>query len=756
MSTDTKSLSYEKSWLNRVLSEVQVQLKEKSTILEEHRSELIRTNRSMWEDVSSAGPDDVNDLERMVQAKLYMDELRIQGLKYEFAGKLKNKLEKMLESPYFGRIDFAEAGENDTESLYIGLSTLANSKGDFLVYDWRAPVSSMFYDYEVGRASYHCPAGEVEGELLFKRQYRIYKGDIEYMFDCSLKIDDEVLQEALGRNSDSKMKTIVTTIQREQNAVIRDDKHRLLIVQGAAGSGKTSVALHRIAYILYKHRETVSPENIVVFSPNRIFNDYIADVLPELGEENMRQTTFMECAANLLGTSAALESSLQQMEYILGSKQDHEYTIRMKNIRYKSSPDFLQFMKSFIRYIETEWIDFEDIVFKNDMVISREELKKLFYEDFSAASVSRRLEKIKQRIYYLLEPYQEKRLKEIAEELKNSKEYIEDYQIEDIAKSRHSEEIKPLFELIERLTAFDHIRCYRQLFGDTELMERLSSTDSKKKLDDIASFTLRQLDKQFIPYEDVIALAYMRIALGYTPNMSSIKHVVIDEMQDYTELQLEIIKKIFPYSGFTILGDINQSINSKMHTVTAKAIAETFNIDNSLTVVLSKSYRSTKEIADFSRAILSDESELLNVNRRGSKPKLINIKNMNSAADIIIEDIKSLKEQGCKSIAVICRTAADAGLLFDQISKGTEAALITDDEKEFKKGTVVLPSYLTKGLEFDAVIVADAGAETYSEDDRKLFYTICTRALHQLHIYFNVTPSCLIKYIDPLFYESTN
>ncbi len=753
MSTETKSLDFENQWLNTVLGEIRLQLKEKNDILDEHKSDLVKTNRAMWEDISSSGPESLMDLERMVQAKFYIDELKMKGWKYEFAGKLRDKLEKMLLSPYFGRIDFCEEDELTEERVYLGIATLADSNGDFYVYDWRAPVSSMFYDYEIGPAQYLCPAGSIKGELRFKRQYRIYKDEIEFMFDSSLKIDDVILQEALSKNLDTKMKTIVTTIQREQNAIIRDEAHRLLIVQGTAGSGKTSVALHRIAYILYKYRESTKPENIVIFSPNRIFNDYISDVLPELGEENMKQTTFMEYAIGSLDTDLKPEGLLQQMEYLLTSSGDEEYALRLQSIKYKTSNEYLELMKSYVGYMEKKWDHFEDISFNKKLVISRQELKSLYSNDYSRLKAGDRLGKLRQRIYYLLRPFEEERQAQIEEELRNSPEYIEEYHIEGLARKRLAEELLPVHQIIDRLSSFDIISCYRKLLTDRRLLS-LISNGSSFELNAVADFTIKQLSRGYIPYEDIISLVYLRGALGYLPNHDSIRHVVIDEMQDYTPMQLQIVKQLFPYSSFTMLGDINQAINPQMNTVKPADIMTAFKIESSATVVLDKSYRSTKEISEFARAILNDESKIYNVNRKGSKPRLIKVKDSKAHSRAVSSDIKTLKEEGYNSIAVICRSAKEAQEAYSNLKDQVDVRFVADDEKEFKLGTVVIPSYLTKGLEFDAALIYDAGNKAYNDTERRLFYTLCTRALHQLYIYYSNNPTDLIKSINPALYEA--
>lgn len=305
----------------------------------------------MWENVGAVSVE--NGLQHIVDFMQFINTMKVQKRSHEFERKLIDKYENMLLSPYFARMDFQEDGEETAEKYYIGISNLINGDFDFLIYDWRAPVSSMFYDYEIGEAYYKCPDGIINGKISMKRQYKIHDGEIEYMFDSNIKIDDEVLQDILSKSSDNKMKAIVTTIQREQNKAIRNEKYKNLIVQGPAGSGKTSVALHRIAYLLYKHRDTITAKNIVIFSPNNIFNDYISNVLPQLGEDNMLQTTFKEYMHDVLKDIAGKEDYCEVMENIFGDESEQAYPIRVKSLRFKSSVEFVKLLRGYTEYLET-------------------------------------------------------------------------------------------------------------------------------------------------------------------------------------------------------------------------------------------------------------------------------------------------------------------------------------------------------------------------------------------------------------------
>jgi len=461
----------ENRWLKEVLKEAQKQFDKKRNFKENYRKDAIETQRELWNDI---GPVSIsNGMEQIVGFMEYITTMKIQKKRHELARKFQDKYEKIILSPYFGRIDFIEAGEEE-EKCYIGISNLTNDNYDILVYDWRAPISSMFYDYEIGDAEYKCLEGTIHGKITLKRQYKINNGEIEYMFDSNLKIDDEILQDILGKGTDSKMKAIVTTIQREQNKVIRNEEYKNLIVQGPAGSGKTSVALHRIAYLLYKHRDKITAQNIVIFSPNDIFNDYISNVLPQLGEDNMHQTTFKEYMHKSLGNGFKKEDYSAMMEYILGAKKGLNYYRRIDSIKYKSSTEFIGILKRYVDYVEKADRNFKDIIFRDNLVISAEDLKESFFKDYVQLPLKRRLKKIRERILFLIEPYEKQRVEEIASELRDSGSYIDKVEITECSIQTVKSEMKDLYYGIDKMTKFDLVDIYKNLFEKLEFFSTLS------------------------------------------------------------------------------------------------------------------------------------------------------------------------------------------------------------------------------------------------------------------------------------------
>lgn len=727
----------ESQWLEAVLKEARKQFNEKVDFKEKFKKDAIETQRQLWQDLGSVSI--ANGMEQIVEFMEFIDTMKIQKRKHELSRKFQEKYERIVQSPYFGRIDFLEKGDEREDKFYIGISNLIDENYDFLVYDWRAPVSSMFYDYEIGEAMFECPEGIVEGELTLKRQYKINNGKIDYMFDSNLKIDDEILQDILSKSTDNKMKTIITTIQREQNKVIRNEQYKNLIVQGPAGSGKTSVALHRIAYLLYKHRDKITPQNIVIFSPNEIFNDYISNVLPELGEDNMNQTTFKEYMHNALGGGLKKENYCEMMEYILASKDEPSYGERINNIKYKASIEFIDVLKRYVAYVENLNRDFSDISLRGKLIISSEEINKLFFKDYSELPLKRRLQKIRERILFLIEPYEKLWIEEVAHELKETGSYLDKNEITEKSKALVKAEMKELYYSINRMTEFNLLDIYKKLFEKLESFAKDSYSEfNEKKLYEIKRYTLENIRGKMLNYEDQAPLLYLKGAFGDLPKTSSIKYVIIDEAQDYTPLQYEILNQLFSHADMTILGDLNQSINPFMNVGSYKNIAKIFPEDKTCIINLTKSYRSTVEITRFSRRLLNKEITDGCVERNGEEPLLLGFSNDEAIKDRILSDIKIYKEKNYKSIGIITRTKKEAQEVFNFLKDKVDVKSIMKDDDEYVSGILVIPAYLAKGLEFDVALIYNVGNENYSsEEERLLLYTACTRALHVLNLYYS-------------------
>lgn len=776
---DKATQEYEQSKLIHITDQIRLQIKNGRDGANKQKKNVFEVQKSMWEHINPT-PRDMDDLANIWQ---YQTDLVSEGNKAIFLSNRVGRLEKMLKNPYFARIDFKEEGYDSIDQIYIGISNLKDTESsNFLVFDWRAPISGMFYDYELGRAGYTCPAGMIEGEILLKRQYRLWNGNIQFMFDSSIAINDDILQEILSKSTDNKMKTIVTSIQREQNCVIRNDTHKLLMVYGPAGSGKTSIALHRAAYLLYRYRESMTSDNIVIFSPNNIFSDYIADVLPELGEENIKRITFFEYALKILGTEIKLEDAARQMEYLLNGgkrRQDggddrgdssqfpgddldivggdsSQFQARIRRIKYKSSDKIINELRHYVLSTE-ECRRFEDVNYNGELIETGEEILKYFSEDLIFLPIAKRLEKIRNRLNAKLDALMRKRIEEVVLEVAESGEYPNAAEIRGRSIFIVRVEVGPVRSKIEEMTKLDLLECYKRFLKKYETNNGYGTEIKNKHTGESLNCKDDVFDNNEIYYEDIAPLLLLRGLLYGFHNMHDIKHVIIDEVQDYTPVHFEIFKLIFNCCNMTLLGDTNQAISPFSNPCNTKTITDILASNVSITVQLSKSYRSTRQITEFCKNLIGVENDIECINRDGELPEVICVSNQEAFFELIIGDIERLKADGARSIALITRTEFDCRFVFDNLSEFIEISLITVEKQEFFYGTAVIPSYLSKGLEFDAVLMLCADPNIYDKyEEIKLVYTICTRALHKLHIYCLGGFPGFVKSIGTEFYKITD
>jgi DNA helicase-2/ATP-dependent DNA helicase PcrA len=734
----------ETSRLREVCDRIITSIADKNKSMDEYKEDVIEIRRSMWDNTAHVLSGEFDESVEILQ---YINLMKQEEKSHQHTSEQVKKLEKMLESPYFARIDFIYDEFDDKEKIYIGMSSLIdNETMDILIYDWRAPISSMFYEYELGEASFNVDKRNISGRVELKRQYKILKSKLVYMFDSSIKIDDEILQEILSKSADDKMKNIVISIQKEQNKIIRDEDTRVLIVQGAAGSGKTSIALHRIAYLLYRQKDAgLKSKNVAIFSPNQIFNDYISDVLPELGEENVHQTTFYEYSRSCIIPEIALESVHDQMDFMLSqNKNTLEYRLRKHSIEYKSSMEFLNILEKYLDLLNDHYEGFKDVYFNKKLLISKAEIEKLYNCDYKHFAPIKRLQKIRDRIDYLLRPLTGTRLKEIAKEIEEGEE--KEFNIKQLSRAFLHNELKELRAKVDSMTEINTYKLFIKLFENKKFFERLSgnSDDMERELLD---YTAAYMNRNKLFYEDISPYLYFKGMLEGTLHIADIRHVVIDEAQDYSYLQYQIIKRLFKYASFTILGDVNQAINTYMHTANYNEAADLFSDYGSNIMNLSKSYRSTREIWQLSEKVLPSTSNKQSINRSGEKPQLVNVNAKNKMNEYIIHRLQELSSQGMKSIAVICKTAKQCEEVYQCAKKELKMInLITSESARLTSGTCIIPCYLAKGLEFDAVIIYDASRDTYDgEELRKLVYTMCTRALHKLIIVYNQELTALLQ-----------
>lgn len=718
-------------------------------------------------------------------------------------------MKRLLQSPYFGRVDFQEEGQNAGEPIYIGVSSFVDEDElSFLVYDWRSPIASMYYDYSPGPSAYDTPGGQIEGTMTLKRQYQIRDGRLLHVFDTSLTIGDELLQQALGKGADSQMKSIVATIQKEQNAIIRDDVSRMLIVQGAAGSGKTSAALQRAAYLLYKHRDRLRADQIVLFSPNPMFNSYVSTVLPELGEENMQQTTFQEYIEYGLGSIFRLEDPFEQIEYVLSSASAPDYEARLTGIQYKASEAFLRALRSYAQWLGKKGMLFRGIWFQDRELITAEQMQTQFYgydgsirlanrvlllkewllqELASLERKERQADWVREELEYLdNEQYAEvysalkKKYKQDTAVLHFNEQYAEVYgdrqgdeeeedpfdfasqeEEELLRRMVAKERFKPLKRDVKRFMFIDVTGLYGQLFaGDAEYRQMTNETEVPKAWPEICKQTKEKLMRGELFYEDAAPfLCFKELIEGVRTN-TEVRHLFVDEGQDYSPFQYLFLKQLFPRARMTVLGDFSQAIfpqSTNLHEDDSSLIRLYGESEGETSLIrLVRSYRSTREIVQFTKAMLPSGKEIVPFERSGDKPQLIRTGSGEKRAARIIEDLAALKAEGYDSIAVITKTAAESREACEALTaQGFDGLrLVTKETLTFERGAMVIPAYLAKGVEFDAVLIYDASSRTYGlESERKLFYTACTRAMHRLLLYTAGEWTSYIQDVDHDLYE---
>ncbi|GGN90893.1 RNA polymerase recycling motor HelD [Saccharibacillus kuerlensis] len=732
----------------------------------EMRGDVVGLRKEFWDEVTMnfAEPDDLGETSTSMRQQSQVLAEREFGHKRAFSQL--GKLRRLKNSPYFGRIDFREEGEASADPIYLGIASLQDDNDqDFLIYDWRAPISSLYYDGSPGSVSYRTPGGSVEGEMELKRQYVIRDAKIRVMFDTGMTIGDELLQEVLSQSADDKMKSIVSTIQREQNAIIRNEQSRLLVVQGAAGSGKTSAALQRVAYLLYRYRDTLSADQLVLFSPNSLFNSYVSTVLPELGEENMLQTTFQAYLERRIGREFELEDAFDQLEYLLQGdvSEDGDYEARLAGIRYKSSLDYLEVIRAYREHLSERDMMFRPIRFQGHEIVSAADMQRKFYEFDPSIKIPSRIEQmgkwllkevseygksqrdeewVDDQIQLLDSSALHKAYNQMRRNQKGAADTFDDFdqQREAAARMIVNDWLKPVRKWIKRQRFVDVKGMYRRLYKDETLFRQLSGGRPLPAMwHEFARLTIDRMAKSELMFEDATPLLLLRELLqGFITN-TAIRHMIVDEVQDYTPFQLEFLKRLFPRARMTALGDLNQAIYGHDSALDDyDPLLNLYGREESMVLRLTRSYRSTREITEFTKAMLLEGEMIVPFTRTGEKPVLRRFAKEAQAEmeEAVASDIEKLRDQGLDYTAIICKTQSECNELHKRLKNRLDTRLITKNTPAFEKGTVIVPAYLAKGVEFDAALLYNASAERYSrESERKLFYTACTRAMHVLHLY---------------------
>lgn len=666
MKIEREEFERERNYLNKTVSLIRKKISKLGQELFDDDSKVLEFKKLIWDTHTEMDPNEMRSM--MAESDLQVSIMQSKGNYLQRLFRIQNK-------PYFGSIRFKEEGSEEEDNIYIGI-THVEDKLDYYVHDWRSPICSMFYDYETGPASYKAPSGIIKGNIIKKRQYIIEDAELKHIFDNDLNISDSLLQEVLAEESSDKMKNIVNTIQEEQNKVIRNTEDKNLIVEGIAGSGKTSVALHRIAFLLYRIPNLTS-SNVVVFTPNKVFSEYISNVLPELGEDNTYDMTFYDLLCQNINEYKDIENFTDFISrYYKGNVDNYDM------VKYKQSDEIIKDIDSYINNLLSTVKFNNKLEYDNFIEIDTEELNNMLNYKYNRFPLFERIKEISKRI----------------------------------ASNNYEGSTKNASSIEKKLKELLNIKLdLKDIFNNFYQSEYSKYKD--------------KVNDKYLYYEDACIFLYIKsLLVGFNTN-HVIKEIVIDEAQDYNKLQYLIIKKTFKTSNYTILGDTNQTINPYYKYDSLEELTSIF--ESSKYITLTKTYRSTGKIIDYTNKILG----LNHVTAiRNDKASDIIFRN-NITKNDFLTDINNLKTIS-KSIAIITKNDKEAEKVYNMLKDDLDIMLI-DGFGHIKRDLVVVPSYVAKGLEFDSVIIYTDEDNKYQEKDKYLFYVACTRAQHNLIIYNN-------------------
>ena len=693
----------------------------------------------------------------------YADDFMKAALREKFSQRIKN-LKMVRQKPYFARVDFVENGETARDAFYLGKVMVTDHNTlEQIVIDWRAPIADLYYEGRLGEASYNCPAGNIKGEIKLKRQYFFNENGLENVMDIDITTNDEMLQPFLSANSDTRLKNIIATIQAEQNKIIRADMWQPLIVQGVAGSGKTTIALHRIAYLIYNYDKKFFPEEFLIIAPNKFFLNYISNVLPDLGVDRVGQSTYEEIAFEVIGSTFEIEEPNKKLARIIDNNKTEKEKEFCKTIeeasRFKSSIRYKNVLDEYIYEIEKRVLPTEDFTIGKYTFMSSKDVAHLFYREYNNLPICRRIEEISKHIKNTVLMRSGEILKDIEEE--------RDYKVAKIKREEENEEIRYSLiraeyeeadKLMKEVTK-DVKKRIQKYFGVQKILEPIKyyaefiehyleqfaeGRIPKEQIKYIIDSFRESRRKGKIEMEDIAPLMYIKYMVHGIKTKFELKHIVIDEAQDFSEFQFYIFKKIVKSSSLTILGDLAQGIYYYRGTENwQKTMSIVF--DEQIEpqyLTLKKTYRTTEEIMNVANKVISHLIEKLKcslgepVMKNGAPVTIKEFENRDDMIKRIKERLNEFKENGLKNIALICKTVEDCEKLKKELDID-EIHVISDSDSEYAGGISIVPSYLSKGLEFDSVIITDADVNNYSksEVDTKLLYVCITRAMSILDIY---------------------
>lgn len=626
---------------------------------------------------------------------------------FKFIDRKLKELTVLSSSPYFGKVHFMEEGSLDEENIYIGRFGVT-PKGAYepLVVDWRSPIAALFYAGKLGEITYTAPMGTVRANVFEKRQLIIKRAKLLGIFDSAVDVKDEILQMVLSSNSSDKLKDIVMTIQQEQDNLIRQPKNKTIVVDGVAGSGKTTVALHRIAYLLYNYRKVLQ-DKVLILGPNNIFMEYISMVLPSLGEVGVKQATFSEFASELL-----------DLQYIMNLKDYMEKVTNgdekfIQDILYKTSDEYIKVLDNIVAELNNNYFDIKDVEFLGEIIIDKEEIEKLFNYHFKSMPLFRRSKRIKRIIYSKIKDSRNEKVREIE---RNYKEALAKLTPEEANIHGSDLDFKRRLEVRRVISEVIRVKNELQWLNNADILDVYNDFNNGKEL----------------TQDDLAPILYLKIKLEGLNFKDEIKHVVIDEAQDYSHLQFIVIKELTKCQSFTIVGDSNQRLIPIEGDIPMNSLENSLGFQNTENFKLQKSYRSTTEIMKYANKYLSN-NQIVPLVRDGEEVIEENIYNEDELQGKLVNCIKDLKQNGYESIAVICKDNSRTEYISRIIKNKMYIKVINREDAIYNSGDIVISSYFAKGLEFDAVIIIDDNLPNINYD--KMMYVMATRALHQLCVF---------------------
>ncbi|WEV19702.1 HelD family protein [Clostridium perfringens] len=614
----------------------------------------------------------------------------------------------LKESPYFGRVTFNDLEFDQKDTLYVGrFGVTPEGSYEPVIVDWRAPVASLFYHGSLGEASYTSPDGPIKCDIEGRRQIIVKKGELKGVFDSAIDVKDDILQMVLSNNSSDKLKDVIMTIQQEQDEIIRKERTSNIVVNGVAGSGKTTIALHRVAYLLYNYRKELE-DKVLILGPNGIFMEYISQVLPSLGEVGVKQETFASFALKEMDSELYIMSFDKYLEKILS--KDKEF---IEDAKYKNSYEIIKDLDNLVKEMDKNYFHVEDVKYFSDLVISKEEIEEMFNKHYEYMPLFRRSEKIKRIILSKIKDKRDEKVWELNEELRKEKEKLT------------SEEL--LIE--ENNLEFRRKLRIREIVK--EVMDSRAKLDSWISREDVLDIYDRfNGNKKEYTINDLAPILYLAIKLEGKKATKDYRHVVIDEAQDYSPLQFKVVRELTGTKYFTVVGDVNQRLIKYSDLAPMMELGKIFDDVNPDIYNLNKSYRSTYEIMEYANKYL-DEDRIIPIVRHGKPVEEIEFHNNEELSESIIESLKEFSNEGLESIAIITRDKEELEKVYNLISNKVHLVKFDNEDVLYKGGNVIIPSYFAKGLEFDGVIIVDNGS-LKDENEDLIKYIMSTRALHRL------------------------